>query len=69
MGFESENFQKDSAVVRIKALEQQVLAGGNVDSEVSVLESIINKLQNNQLGPEDAINQAETLVSKRQDYH
>ena len=57
------------AMAHITALEHQAFAGGNVDSEKSAFEEIAQKLTLNILTPEEAMAEAEKIVSKRQDYH
>lgn len=57
------------AIMKVKALEQQVQQGGNVDSEVHMFETIIHKLETREISEEEAISQAEYIVNRRQNYH
>jgi hypothetical protein len=57
------------ALTQITALEQQVLAGGSVDSEKDIFKTISQKLTLGLITPEQAIQEATDLVNKRQEYH
>lgn len=67
----SNDFQTpdSKALITIKALEQQIMQEGNVDSELSQFKEIIQKLSSHEIKPEEAILQAESIVSRRQNYH
>lgn len=53
----------------LKALEQQVIQGGNVDSEINTLHHIEEELLLHHMTPEEALAAAYTLVNSRQQYH
>ena len=67
-----ENFHPEgiqNALAQIIAYEHQAMAGGNVDSEKSSFENIIQNLKLQLISPEEALLQAQKIVEGRQDYH
>lgn len=66
---ESFNNIPSSVLVAIKAAEQAIYQGGAVDVEKDQVESIMTRMNNHQISPEDALNELNLIVAKRQDYH
>ncbi len=56
-------------IMTIKALEQQILQGGNVDSEKDKFKDVLSRLENQQIAPEAALNEINIMINQRQDYH
>lgn len=56
-------------IITIKALEQQVLQGGNVDFERDKFKDVLSRLEKNQIKPEEALNEINVMIGQRQNYH
>lgn len=57
------------AINEIKAIEQQIMQSGNVDSEIYQMEVIIHNLTDGKVDPLNAKILAHKILEKRQDYH
>jgi len=58
-----------SADLRIRAILNTMQPTGSLDSEKESIDEILNKLHSGSLTPEEAILKAESIESRRQDYH
>ncbi len=60
---------KESAEMQIKALRQECATMGADNSEPADFGEILNKLDNGELEPVAALEQASLIRSSKQDYH
>ncbi len=64
-----ENNWEQDVIMQIKAMEQEAMSGGAVDSEINQLEDIITGIMSKKLTPEEALTKANNIIAGRQDYH
>jgi|GEM_PF-2764107 len=60
-----QHYNVHTAEVEIAVLLQGVMVGGNVDSEVSDLKNLIERMKGGEITPIEAVRQAQELVGAR----
>ncbi|MCX6756224.1 MAG: hypothetical protein NTX85_02705 [Candidatus Nomurabacteria bacterium] len=53
----------------IRALMQQIQQEGNVDSELTAFNCILEKIKKEEITPEEGLTQAQHMIDRRQNYH
>lgn len=57
------------ALNELNALRQEVYMMGANDYEIPAIDELIQKLEKGECTPEEALSQAESIKSKKADYH
>jgi hypothetical protein len=60
---------RNDALMAIGAMEQQVMTTGRTDSERTTIHDIRVRLYQEKITPEQAMEEIERMISKRQDYN
>jgi len=60
---------KDSAFTSIEEIRQRIALMGANDSEFGSLDQIIEKMEKDELAPEEAMTEANLILNGKQDYH
>ncbi|MFT7507797.1 MAG: hypothetical protein ACI92I_000966 [Acidimicrobiales bacterium] len=66
---EQQPLTKGSARVQIEAIRAQINTMGANDSEFSSIDTIIIKLEDGEITPEEAVTLTQGVMDSKQDYH
>ncbi|PIP87362.1 hypothetical protein COW81_00595 [Candidatus Campbellbacteria bacterium CG22_combo_CG10-13_8_21_14_all_36_13] len=64
-----EQSEIEKAIGQIYYIRQQVAIMGFNDSEIPELNSLIEKVKNGEVDPEEAVSVAQAIMDNKQDYH
>ena len=60
---------KTNPMQEIMALQHQIQQEGNVDSELTAFNCILEKIKKEEITPEEGLTQAQHIIERRQNYH